>query len=93
MTAAQLNRNIVADNLRCMTITPGMGVDINVGTLSVSIWWSDPHHNLTFYPIIQIDDGEEIIFHREGVESKGPFCVAWSHLLFDAADALEEVTA
>ena len=93
MTAAKLNRKIIADNLRFMTITPSMDVDFTAGELSVSIFWHEPSINVAWYPIIQIDEGDKTIYHRDGAESMGPFCTAWSKFLFDAADFLEEVTA
>lgn len=63
--------------LKAYKIRIGNEFDKEIGNLSVSIWWSEPRHNLNWYPIIQVDKRKEYgsykmwetIYHKEGSEN------------------------
>ena len=43
--------------------------NIEINGVSVSIFWHSPSLNLGWYPIVQIEDKNGIILHREGPEN------------------------
>ena len=80
--------------LKAYKIRIGNEFDDEVGDLSVSIWWSEPRHNLNWYPIIQVDKRKdhgdykmwETIYHRECGEN--PSC--WEKQMKELIDFVKK---
>ena len=50
-------------------LIPGEDIDLNIDQLEMSIFWVRPSLNTGWYPVVQIDDGDLTVFHREGTEN------------------------
>lgn len=64
--------------------------NITINDISVTIFWSKPHHNLNWYPIVQmekhVEKGWKVILHREGPENPD----AWQNFAKDICDFINK---
>lgn len=81
--------NSVEKKINDIKLEPGKNVEFEDGDYSVWFTWHEPGINTNWYPIVQIDKGDETIYHREGGENPD----SWGGFVKKAADAIKNPPA
>jgi len=70
-------------------LTPGDDITLTTpeDDFSFNLWWSSPSLNLNWYPIVQVDDSDDVIFWREGTENPDN----WYRVIDQAIDKIIQV--
>ena len=67
-------------------LTPGDEITLTTpeDDFSFNLWWHSPSLNLGWYPIVQVDDSDDVIFWGEGTENPDN----WYRVVDEAIDKI-----